>query len=127
MRRPRLRTVLAIAASIALALATGRAIAAISASGDTIAPTAGHEFSGEVATFSDSSPHQYTATIDWGDGSAPTQGTVNCSGCPNSPQFSVQGTHTYAAAGTYPTVIHVVDTVDQDVANGNGSAQVAPP
>src|SRR5271166_1996871 len=39
-----------------------------------------------------------TATINWGDGTLPTQGTVSLSG--NT--FSVTGTHTYEKEGDYP-------------------------
>jgi len=39
-----------------------------------------------------------TATINWGDGTLPTQGTVSLSG--NT--YTVTGTHTYNKEGTYP-------------------------
>jgi parallel beta-helix repeat protein len=49
-----------------------------------------------VATFSDPDPHKdptlYTATIDWGDGSPITSGTIS-----GNNSFNVNGTHSYAA------------------------------
>jgi len=64
----------------------------------------------EVATFKDLTGAQpasnYIATIDWGDGSPTTRGTVvdllNGS-------FSVFGSHTYVAQGTYPISVKVVN------------------
>jgi hypothetical protein len=47
----------------------------------------------------------YSATIDWGDGSSATAGTVSGSG--NS--FVVTGSHTYAAAGDYRLKIAIAD------------------
>ena len=39
-----------------------------------------------------------TATINWGDGTLPTQGTVSLSG--NT--YTVTGSHTYEKEGDYP-------------------------
>src|SRR5258708_28905347 len=47
----------------------------------------------------------YTAAIDWGDGSAPSLGTV--SGV--SGNFSVSGFHVYAEEGSYNISTHVAD------------------
>ncbi len=48
----------------------------------------------------------FTATIDWGDGSTASSGQiVGARGV-----FDVDGTHTYASSGSFTTVITVVDT-----------------
>jgi len=62
-----------------------------------------------VASFTDSAgPHQtstYSATIDWGDGSQPSAGTIALAGS----EFSVSGTHSYAEEGHYTIHVHVQD------------------
>jgi hypothetical protein len=68
--------------------------APLSATGQTITPTAGAPFSGVVATFTSADPYgsaaSYTAMINWGDGSTST-GTITGTG-----MFTVSGSHTYA-------------------------------
>lgn len=68
----------------------------------------------QVATFIDydtsKSAGSFTATINWGDGSAQTAGVVSAN---VSGGFNVTGTHTYAAAGTFNVDIQVADS------NGN--------
>src|SRR5205807_1069643 len=58
-------------------------------------------FNGAVATFEDDNPDaapaDFTASIDWGDGSAPTAGTIGSS----SGAFVVLGQHTYADEGAF--------------------------
>src|SRR5262249_39087492 len=68
--------------------------------GTSISATASQAFSGVVATFSDTGfpnnvPSDFSASIDWGDGTS-SAGTI----AGGSGTFSVSGTHTYAAAGT---------------------------
>jgi parallel beta-helix repeat protein len=67
----------------------------------TIQPTnfavsAGKRFKGTVANFTDGDPRTdpgfYTATIDWGDGSAPSTGTIA-----GTNPFAVTASHTFAA------------------------------
>jgi len=66
--------------------------------GTTFRPKAGQSFTGTVATFSDTDTANvagdFTATINWGDGTV-TGGTVSG----GSGTFTVSGTHTYAHAG----------------------------
>src|SRR5205809_7036283 len=117
----------ALLAAVALVLGAVRAAAAISASGESFDATAGHQFAGRVATFSDTTPSQQSATIDWGDGSQAAQGTIACTNCPsNSPQLAVSGSHTYAQVGTFTVTVHISD-VDQDSATATGSAHVGTP
>src|SRR5262249_23716514 len=81
-------------------------------------------FSGNVAVYNDANPNapaaEFRATIDWGDESPQTAGTVTKSGT----SFLVSGSHTYADSlpigapgsgvpgpqnGTYPITIYVTD------------------
>jgi hypothetical protein len=66
----------------------------LTATGVPIAATAGAPFSGAVATFTSSIPGslagQFTAVIDWGDGST-SAGVISGTGT-----FTVSGSHTYA-------------------------------
>ncbi|HXT61341.1 MAG TPA: DUF4214 domain-containing protein, partial [Pirellulales bacterium] len=61
-----------------------------------------------VASFTDvggaDPTSDYTATIDWGDGSTST-GTVSASNV----TFNVVGSHTYAAAGQFPVKVTIQD------------------
>jgi len=80
-----------------------------------------------VATFTSSNSAAtaatYTATINWGDGTAASTGTVTQTG---TGAFSVNGTHTYAAAGTFHPVI-TVKTVSSGATttSGPGTANIA--
>jgi peptidyl-prolyl cis-trans isomerase A (cyclophilin A) len=71
-------------------------------------PSPGVAFTGvKVATFVDSNllggTSGYTATINWGDGTAPQAGTIARDSSRNgSVGGAVQGSHIYARAGVYP-------------------------
>jgi hypothetical protein len=81
--------------------------AALSASG--VPATSAQAFNGVVANFSDantsSTTEDFTATIDWGDGSSTSNGTVSGSGG----SYSVSGSHTYAGTGYFTIKVHIVD------------------
>jgi hypothetical protein len=66
-------------------------------------------FNGAVATFTDdnnaATPADFTATIDWGDGSSPTAGTIASS----SAAFVVLGQHTYADEGSFTVTVTIAD------------------
>ncbi len=66
--------------------------------GQTFTAEAGQAFSGTVATFTDTNTTNvagdFTATIDWGDGTPPTTGTITDTGG----TITVSGSHTYASA-----------------------------
>ena len=69
--------------------------------------------SGRVATFSDDADPDgpaadFTATVDWGDGSTPSTGTI--SGPDSGGRFGVSGSHTYAATGRYSVKVVVTST-----------------
>ncbi len=75
-------------------------------------------FTGEVAAFDDANPMapltDYRVTIDWGDGTPQSAGTVSQPG-PIGTTFFVTGSHTYADAGvnggtgTYPITVYITD------------------
>ena len=81
-------------------------VGAITATGlTTTSPLA---FSGSVATFTSATPGatagDFTATIDWGDGTPTSAGAIASA----SGQFTVSGSHTYASTGvkTVGVTIH---------------------
>jgi uncharacterized protein (TIGR03118 family) len=64
-----------------------------------------------VAAFTDADPNarpgNFVASIDWGDGTPSSAGTIVADGLG---QFDVNGAHTYTTAGTYPVVVTITDT-----------------
>jgi hypothetical protein len=83
--------------------------AVLPATGFTIGTTEGAVFSGAVATFADPGSNdpasEYTAQIDWGDGTT-TTGIVTGGGG----SYSVSGTHAYAEDGAYTTRVTFTET-----------------
>ena len=67
----------------------------------------------EVATFADADPDprlsNYQATINWGDGTAPTTGTIGVGS--GAGHFEVTGSHAYAAAGTFTVTTSITDKI----------------
>lgn len=82
----------------------------ITATGVNVNATEGASFTGTVATFNDpdtsASASEYSATINWGDGSPTSSGTITSTGGGN---FTVSGTHTYAEEGTYTVTVTITD------------------
>jgi hypothetical protein len=66
-----------------------------------------------VGQFTDDDPHgkpgDFTASINWGDGTPATSGVVQQPGGPGTP-FEVFGSHDYAVGGTYPVTATITDT-----------------
>ena len=99
----------------------------ITATGTTISVVEGAPFTGVVATFTDpdttATAGEYGATIDWGDGSPPTVGTISG---PTGGPFTVSGSHTYITEGTFPITVVITD-VDNPMttATANSVANVA--
>jgi hypothetical protein len=77
----------------------------------------GTAFNGAVATFEDdnasATPADFTATIDWGDGSPTSPGTIASS----SAAFTVIGQHTYGDEGSFTVTVTIAD-----VSPGTGTA-----
>lgn len=111
--------------------------APLTAQGTSISATAGLQFGGTVATFTDPDTSggamAYSATIDWGDGTS-SSGTVVTN---QSGGFSVQGAHTWAccAAGSFTVKVTINDsggasasvTDAATVAAGTSPPPAAPP
>jgi hypothetical protein len=73
---------------------------------------------------SDPTGTHYTATIDWGDGTAPTTGAI--SGPDGSGTFTVSGNHTYGEEGTYTVTTSITHEALPDVI-ASSSATVSDP
>jgi len=110
------------------ASATANSTANIASSGLTISPVSvtaieTQTFSGTMATFTDAgstdTAAQYSATINWGDGTSSTGAVSGTAGT-----FTVAATHAYADEGSFPINVQVVDTksVPAFTANANASA-----
>jgi hypothetical protein len=88
---------------------TSVSAAGISGSGANLSPVVNSSPMLTLATFSDSdgntSPTAYSATINWGDGSANSTGMVMGGG-----NFTVQAAHAYTQQGYYQATISLTDT-----------------
>ena len=99
----------------------------ITATGTTFNAVEGASFTGTVALFTDpdtsATAGEYTATIDWGDGTAPTAGTISG---PIGGPFTVTGTHTYTEEGVYTATITITDVdTPTNTATATSTANVA--
>jgi hypothetical protein len=99
--------------------------AALSASASNIAATEGTTTATVVvASFTDADPNgilaDYTATIDWGDGSS-SAGTIASDG---QGGWTVSGSHLYATAGSF-TVATTINDAGGASASASGSATVS--
>ena len=96
---------------------------------DNITASSNVAFNGRVCNFQDADPNgelgDYSATIDWGDGTPTSSGTITVD--PTS-GFDISGTHTYAAVGNYPTTITVRDFGGYSgTLHGTATVKVPPP
>jgi PKD repeat protein len=96
----------------------------LSASGVAVSAVEGAALSGNlVATFTDAGGAElsagqptagdYSATIDWGDGTAPTAGAISYDS--DTGTFDVRGDHTYAEEGTYTVTVTVTHNLQPSV------------
>ncbi len=85
-------------------------------------PRAGRAFAGRIAKFRDDNelaqPGDYSAVIDWGDGSTSTGSVTGENG-----RFEVEGAHTYAAAGARAVRVTLLEGGAERVAVG-GTVEV---
>ncbi len=76
----------------------------------TVHPVEGAPFSGVVAGFADPDTSEsgsgYSASIDWGDGTPATAGSVTGTGG----QYSVSGSHAYEEEGSYTVKVTLQDS-----------------
>jgi hypothetical protein len=88
--------------------------AALSATAADFTATAGAPFSGTVAAFTTSDKIDgaaaFTAVITWGDGSTSTGVVTGGNG-----SFTVSGSHTYAAAGSYAVSVQITNPNTQQI------------
>jgi hypothetical protein len=101
--------------------------APLTASGSELNAIIGKAFTGQVASLTDGNPlasaSDYAVTINWGDGTSSSVGTVSAG--PGG--FVINGTHTYSSIGTYATTISIADDGGAStVAHGIASAGLAP-
>jgi hypothetical protein len=93
----------------------------------TIAATAGRQFSGVIGGFSDAftsvPASDFTTSVDWGDGTPAASATVEKTTLAGT--FVVDGTHTYAAAGSHALTV-TVNAKGGGAATLTGTANVAP-
>ena len=95
--------------------------------GVTFATNPGQSFSGTVATFTDTDTlnvaSDFTATINWGDGSRPTTGVIgDVAGA-----ITVTGTHIYAATGQDTVMVTLSDDAPGTAtATATSTANVGP-
>jgi len=106
-----------VSTSVAGTASTTLTVADAPLTGSSAASASGNEgasVSLTNATFTDANPGDhtadFTATIDWGDGTAPTTGTVSYNSV--TKVYTVAGSHTYAEEGTYTPTVTVKDNVD---------------
>lgn len=70
----------------------------------------GTSFNGPVATFTDAAsgltPSDFTASVDWGDGSALDNSTTITE---SDGTFTVDASHTYATAGSFTATVSITD------------------
>jgi hypothetical protein len=103
--------------------------APLTATGVTLSAIERQAFSGTVASFTDANPGgqatEFSATIDWGDGTPATVGTIS-QGTGGS--FNVSGDHTYAQKGSYNVTVSVSDQGgSQAVADSTADITRTPP
>src|SRR5258708_5987770 len=77
----------------------------ISASEQSVNAIEGRSFTTTVSTFTDpdksATASEYSASIDWGDGTPTSTGVINGT----AGNFSVQGAHTYTEEGTHKLTV----------------------
>jgi PKD repeat protein len=96
---------------LAAVLAGQASATVITPSPVSISAVEGSSFNGSVASFTDDNvsavPSGFTATINWGDGSATAGTTVQPGGIGTA--FIVQGTHTYVDEGVFAVSVVIFD------------------
>jgi len=106
--------------------ALSRIAPALAGTGVTFTATQGSSFNGLVANFTDGNQSdtasRFTATINWGDGSATSTGVVGGA----AGAFTVSGTHTYASSGNFNVSVSLLNNVTGVTATIASTAHVVP-
>ena len=89
----------------------------------TVPALSGAAVSVPLATVTGGTASGYRATIDWGDGSAVSTGTIALS---SRAVYGVSGSHTYAKPGFYQASVTVTDGTSQDSATVGVDVSYAP-
>ena len=88
----------------------------LSVTGASLTATEGFAFDGSVAAFTASAAaaaaSDFTATIDWGDGTSTTSGTVTSTG---NGGFLISGNHVYAEQGSFKVAVTLNDKSNNTV------------
>jgi hypothetical protein len=124
----------ALCVGVAIVVCGAHASAALALAGSTslISGTEGQPVSGAVATFTDgtlllacTSASQYTASVNWGDGSS-SAGSVSegSSALLGACNYVVNASHTYAEAGSYSYSVTVAGP-DGTIDTGTRTATIA--
>jgi CSLREA domain-containing protein len=101
----------------------------LTAAGTTLSAIEGASFTAVVATFTDSDTEiassNFTATIDWGDGSTSTGTITALPPSSNGSNFEVSGSHTYVEEGSFTVTTKIHDAKDNLDATATSPATVA--
>ncbi len=101
--------------------------AALSSTAVGVSATEGAAFTATVAAFHDADtsrpPSHYSASVDWGDGSPASVGTITADG---GGSFHVTAGHAYASPGTYLFTVTITEPGDQTAASGSAGVADAP-
>jgi hypothetical protein len=85
-------------------------------SGVTLSLNADQAFSGSVGSFTDTlppnTPGRFFASIDWGDGTSATPGTVTATG---TDTYTVLGSHTYTQDGLFHIGVSIIDPLERPI------------
>jgi uncharacterized protein (TIGR03118 family) len=78
-----------------------------------VALSVSNPFIPDLATFTDANPlaplADFTARVDWGDGTPQIAGLIRQSGLPAEPTWVVAADHTYAASGDFQITVFITD------------------
>ncbi len=100
--------------------------APLTAFGKTISTVEGQSYNGIVASFKDGNPgstaDDFTATIDWGDGTIST-GTIVWNA--TTGRYDVSSANTYIMAGSYAVQVSIQEKTGSGTASAGSTAKVA--
>ena len=99
-----MRCVVCAAVVLGAWLAGGAGVAAAAPNANPLSATEGQQFSGQVGTVSSCRPGDTKASINWGDNTGSSTGTLTLT---TGSICDISGTHTYAEEGHYATTITV--------------------